>query len=173
MHVLTPKSSERPWCRDRGSGQRVRGAHRRGEDLPTRRAKDSRTHNTRKLPRAHADGVINDKSETGHGLWERKETRARSSSSETQRIPQGVVKVKPRGQAGRRLPPENPLTGEQSGKTSGGTRQAAGPRLSCAQKPRATGRGDRVPRPGNNNRAAPDAGPVHGTQFADAVKISC
>lgn len=158
---------------DRGSGQRVRGTHLRGEDFTTPRAKDSRTHNTRKLPRAHADGVINDKSETGHELWERKETRAHGSSSETQRIPQGVVKVKPWGQAGRDLPPKNPLTGEQSGKTTGRTRPAAELCTICAQKPRATGRGDRVPQPGNNNRADPDAGPVHGTQFADAVKLSC
>ena len=60
-----------------GAVARVRGTHLTGEDFTTLpRAKDSRTHNTRKLPRAHADGVINDKSETGHELWERKEAWA-------------------------------------------------------------------------------------------------
>ena len=62
-----------------------------GEDFSMRRAKGSRTHNTRMLPRALADGVSSDKSETGHELRERKETerRARSFSSETQRMPKG------------------------------------------------------------------------------------
>ena len=83
------------------------------------------------------------------------------------------MEVKPGGQAGRDLPPKNPLAGEQSGKTTGGTGPAAELYMIYAQKPRATGRGDRVPQPGNNNRAGPDAGPVHSTQFLDAVKISC
>lgn len=67
MHVAIPKSPEAPWC---GQGQQPesKGTHLRGEDFTMPRAKDSRTHNTRKLPRAHADGVINDKSETGHEL---------------------------------------------------------------------------------------------------------
>lgn len=87
---------------DRGSGQ-SQEARLSGEDFTTRRARDSRTHNTRMLPRALTDGVINDKSETGHELWERKETETwvHGSSSETQRIPKGLVKINPWGQAGR------------------------------------------------------------------------
>lgn len=105
-----------------GAVARVRGTHLTGEDFTTLpRAKDSRTHNTRKLPRAHADGVINDKSETGHELWERKEAWAPSSSSESRRIPQGLVKVKRWGQAGRPLPTKNPRAEGPRGQTTGGT----------------------------------------------------